>query len=78
MSEFRIEVQRCGEWRKVTTVHFVEDSRTRSREANREQGLVEARRQLTGWLAYDGFVGLALRIVEPGRSWDGSDDKVVH
>ena len=62
MAEFVIQLNRGGEWRKVTTIRYEADHAGRE---NRRRAIREGFLKLSDWRASDQFTGLALRLAEP-------------
>lgn len=63
MRTLEIQVERNGEWRKVSTV-LVESDNGDARQPKRRAGVMTAFRYLTAWHDSDQFSGLTMRIAE--------------
>ncbi len=72
MSALYIQVERDGEWLKVTTVPIQQVRYDIEQVRARANAMEAARRQLTGWQSYDGFSGRRLRIAEYVGGFAGS------
>lgn len=82
MTSIEVQVYRCGEWRKITSVQY-DPSRETSRRVgdtiyfNRAGAIRQAFQFMTGWRESAQFIGCKMRIAERDKSSWSSPAKFV-